>query len=83
MSNPDGHTYTGPGWLGPTLCWDCANAVGRCCWSDRFEPVEGWDAVYDAEKDSYHVIACPLFERDAYCGGLRRMQPEERRYEFI
>lgn len=27
-----------------TLCWSCANACGRCSWSKKFEPVEGWEA---------------------------------------
>ena len=57
-----------------SLCWDCKNAVPNpdtgvgCSWSERFIPVEGWDAAernlfgqHDSEVTSYHVIACPEF----------------------
>lgn len=53
-----------------TLCWNCANAVGGCSWSQSFEPVEGWDAVpciirgNGIEVPSFRVLSCPLFERD-------------------
>lgn len=59
-----------------TLCWDCKNAVCGCSWSERFEPVEGWEAVatqvYNGggkgRKElfikSFLVLACPLFVRD-------------------
>lgn len=60
----------------PTLCWDCANATSpKCPWADRGEPVPGWDAKptkikFSGEKtDSYLVIKCPLFRRDAEGGG--------------
>lgn len=53
-----------------SLCWHCKNATGGCSWSRRFEPVENWTAVetsiksvYGTNKDSYHVIDCPKFER--------------------
>ena len=57
-----------------SLCWACKNAVPNpetgagCSWSERFIPVEGWDAAernlfgqHDSEVISYHVIACPEF----------------------
>lgn len=54
------------------LCWSCAKACGGCPWSDRFEPVQGWDAescrrVYrDAAVgtryiDSYTIRECPEY----------------------
>ena len=58
-----------------TLCWDCANATGGCDWADRLEPVEGWDAIQTKKNsalESYLVLNCPLFERDAYACGARR-----------
>lgn len=62
---------------GPTLCWDCANALGFCNWSQRLEPVEGWDAQWVPDKETYHVSDCPLFIRDAVGGGLKRYKPDE------
>lgn len=67
-----------------TLCWDCAKAVGgKCPWASRAEPVEGWRArktrikfhqwgtvIYDK---SYVVYYCPLFERDALNGGMKKL----------
>lgn len=54
-----------------TLCWYCENAIGRCAWSSRLRPVEGWTAektrikaTPDAFIDSYRVIECPCFEKD-------------------
>ena len=60
-----------------TLCWKCANACGKCSWSDgTFTPVEGWTAEQTSIREqhieygkehpiiSYHVTACPLFEDD-------------------
>ncbi len=60
-----------------TLCWKCANACGKCSWSDgTFMPVSGWKAKKtrlrvsdrkddpDRYTDSYHVIECPQFEDD-------------------
>ena len=50
-----------------TLCWNCAKACGHeCPWAERFEPVQGWDAipVKSRTADSYIVISCPLFSRD-------------------
>jgi len=63
-----------------TLCWDCANATNnRCSWVDRGEPVEGWRArkttirFSGEETKSYCVHYCPLFERDAERGGLKKL----------
>ena len=27
-----------------TLCWDCANAIGKCPWSKKLVPVKNWVA---------------------------------------
>ena len=59
----------------PTLCWDCANATGGCLWSDVLIPVKGWTAYPTPKKenkDSYLVVKCPEFIRDATGGGLHR-----------
>ena len=64
-----------------TLCWDCANATGGCSWSDHWkhQPVKGWYAVRNDLKskegtmvESYIVISCPEFVRDAREGGMIR-----------
>lgn len=49
-----------------TLCWWCKNALGTCDWSRSFKPIDGWQARETVLADycSYHIIACPLFERD-------------------
>ena len=51
-----------------TLCWDCQKATGKCSWSEKLIPVEGWTAepTYTASSDmhSYRVIECPEFVRD-------------------
>lgn len=62
-----------------TLCWDCAKATGYCPWSSSLEPVKGWvveqtkRTTYSGEIHSLIVYECPLFERDAYCSGLKRL----------
>ena len=70
-----------------TLCWDCANACGDCSWSDYNvrRPVRGWDAIRrdltkkDGENvESYIVLHCPEFIRDAENGGQRRVKRAER-----
>ena len=51
-----------------TICWECANAYGKCSWSKSFEPVVGWTAeatvinsnYYDGAT-SYKVMECPEF----------------------
>lgn len=71
------------------LCTTCARAVGFCSWSERLQPVEGWDAeptkvkhqVGRGEKskeasvmESYRVKACPLYVKDAETKDGRRAQ---------
>lgn len=59
-------TYSGK--AEQTLCWMCAKSCGQCSWSERFEPVDGWDAEkcvvnfgrYGREE-SYLVRRCPEF----------------------
>lgn len=55
-----------------TICWNCANACGKCSWSDgTFTPVEGWQAEHTKVRnakfcyiESYRVISCPQFKSD-------------------
>lgn len=61
-----------------TLCWQCANAFGGCCWTGRdehgviqFQPVPGWNAeptMIAAPGGkillSYCVFQCPEFVPD-------------------
>lgn len=68
-----------------TLCWDCKNATNNDCpWADHGEPVPGWGARATKIKhrhgtgdavitDSYHIWRCPLFERDAERGGMKKV----------
>ena len=65
-----------------TLCWNCANATGGCSWSEygTFQPVEGWTAErrdirnkFGEDIESYIVIDCPEFIRDAQAGGSVRV----------
>ena len=62
-----------------TICWDCAHATNKdcvCSWAWYLEPVEGWKAVptkKESGNKSYIVIECPLFERDAFGGGTKRL----------
>lgn len=67
-----------------TLCFRCGNSCGGCSWSDRFEPVKNWIAeptkIYRSrddvkEIDSYHVIACPLFQADKQ-NGPKQIHPD-------
>ena len=58
----------------PTICWNCANACGGCCWSKSFKPVDGWTAtptkvyqVKDSYIDSYVVYKCPQFKKQRSC----------------
>lgn len=54
-----------------TLCEHCGNACnGGCCWTDHFEPVEGWVAQKSKINlnglkgkwiDSFIVVSCPEF----------------------
>lgn len=50
------------------LCCYCRYATGGCSWSDKFEPVRGWDAEPTIIKDSeigdipsYEIKHCPQF----------------------
>ena len=54
-----------------TICWDCKNAYGRCSWSQKFTPVDGWVAIPTEIKQvargtkstsSYIVKSCPLYK---------------------
>ena len=66
----------------PTLCWDCARAIGGCSWVDDKKPVEGWTATQTQKKstlityESYCVHDCPMFKRDAYANGTKRYRQE-------
>lgn len=79
----------------PSLCWDCANTCTRgCSWADTFTPVAGWIAArhdlhvmsggVDRPYESYIVLQCPAFERDAWMGGQRRLDdpPHKRKIEL-
>ena len=66
-----------------TLCWDCAKATSpECPWAESGKPVEGWRAkktklrFSGEESDSYRVFSCPLFERDAVKGGMKKVGGE-------
>ena len=67
----------------PSLCWDCANACGDCSWSRHYDKkaVKGWTVREklvtvdgDIVDESYCVIKCPEFIRDAMKGGLVRVK---------
>lgn len=67
-----------------TLCWDCAKATDDACpWVDAGMPVPGWWATPSKIKtcgvasDSYRVIKCPLFVRDAERAGLVPLKGEK------
>lgn len=62
-----------------TICWDCAFATGGCPWSDYLKPVKGWTAkpVHKECLDSYQVLECPLFKRDALNFGLTKLPKED------
>ena len=70
----------------PTLCWDCSKATGGCPWADYGRPVKGWTAREIQKSSSkpylsYVVYNCPLFDRDAMCGGLKRYKKGKDIYE--
>ena len=62
-----------------SLCWDCANATNKsyaCSWAWHLKPVEGWTAIptkKESGQNGFLVIECPLFERDAFGGGTKRL----------
>ena len=67
----------------PTLCWDCAKAVGKCSWSKPFRPVEGWEIIPTRKTTndgrgykSCIVLKCPEFKRDGVGAGIKRYKEE-------
>lgn len=65
----------------------CATDSSRCPWATESKPVKGWWAKphtiwfmqtnadgsrHRVETESYCVIMCPLFRRDAYRGGTQK-----------
>lgn len=50
-------------------CSECKNFAGGCEWSDRFEPVKGWEAeptVIGRDSypiHSYRITFCPKYEK--------------------
>lgn len=65
----------------PTLCWSCGRFCGRCNWSKRFEPVEGWKVEEEiltrqhrGALKTYTVLECPLYEKDAEEDGNKRIE---------
>lgn len=55
-----------------SICWDCANACGRCSWSHNFTPVKGWIVtptkfnIHENKMiNSYIVHKCPLFKKES------------------
>lgn len=51
-------------------CYTCAKFCGGCAWSERFEPVEGWEAIptvikqqWGREIPSFAILHCPQYER--------------------
>lgn len=62
----------------PQLCVRCARATGFCPWSQRLEPVNGWEAetvriLFDGSVN-YLIKRCPLFMEDAKTIEGRREQ---------
>ena len=63
----------------PTLCWNCANAIGKCPWSAEFKPVNGWKIIETVKEScgkSCIVLECPMFKRDAAYNGTVRYKEE-------
>ncbi len=67
-----------------SICLDCKNSVGKCCWSRHLLPVEGWKAEKRKVRSSvgvaetYCVSECPQFERESE----RKANPVSSRYEY-
>ena len=57
------------------ICWDCKFAIGGCSWSDELIPVKGWTAnkVVKQTTETFNVIGCPLFVRDAFDFGQHKL----------
>jgi len=73
-----------------TLCWDCKNAILGCSWAREFVPVPGWKAVprklrHNAGlwSDTFQVVECPEFVRDATRGGTERWPPRKNQEVMI
>lgn len=70
-----------------SICWDCRKASGLCDWTDHWKhmPIPGWQAEKTFLRckgeltESYLVIECPEFDRDAYNGGKDRKEDYEER----
>lgn len=64
-----------------TICWECRKATGGCSWSEYKvnRPVAGWAVMPTNINgiESYIVLECPEFERDAEPGGLKRLSRRE------
>lgn len=73
-----------------TLCWDCELAVDpeKCPWVAEGREVPGWWAVKTRIRgngdfsDSFCVLHCPLFRRDAENGGMKDWKEEESCLEY-
>lgn len=50
-----------------TICGTCKRSAGKCSWSAKYVPVEGWEAIptkIAVDKnfdDSYAVLSCPKY----------------------
>ena len=65
-----------------TICWDCARATSTDCpWADHGEPVDGWWARHRRISsgwrpfDTFCVLRCPNFVRDAIRAGQSPYKP--------
>lgn len=54
-----------------TLCWTCDKAIGKCPWSIKFQPVDGWTAEPTiinspgfGQIKSFKIIACPMYKKE-------------------
>lgn len=56
-------------------CWTCKNYLGGCSWSEKFEPVPGWDATPVNRGNghnrivSYDIRSCPEYKDDGTRNG--------------
>ena len=50
-----------------TICGTCKRSAGKCSWSAKFVPIEGWKAIPtkiaigNKFDDSYAVLYCPKY----------------------
>lgn len=55
------------------LCWSCKKAGGLCPWSNKYKPVDGWDAqevdLYNGRtfEKNWLISGCPEYECDIVC----------------